>query len=139
VDEIEHKLSPTSIEYISERFPLDPSLLQPSLWTLFRRITLVGRGAPERLTIDIDLSFRHQDHEKSLPFLTICEVKRDAIGGNTEFMQILKKEHIYPGTSSKYCVGTVLLKEGVKYNRFKKTILKINKIGNVNKLSPASV
>ncbi|MFC2098207.1 polyphosphate polymerase domain-containing protein [Bacteroidota bacterium] len=131
VEQIEHELSENSKLYIDKRSPLDPSELGPSLWTIFRRITLVGTGSPERITIDIDLLFRHQDEEKSLPFLNIAEVKRNQSNGSTEFMKILKAASIYPSSSSKYCLGTILLKSPIKHNRFKQNILKINKIENV--------
>ncbi len=131
VDSIEHELSTKSADYISERSPLDPALLQPSMWTVFRRITLVGSGAPERITIDIDISFRYNDKDKSLPFLCICEVKREGTGGATEFMKILKSHRIYPGSSSKYCLGNVLLKDGIKNNCFRRLLRKLTKIENV--------
>ncbi|MCK4749089.1 MAG: VTC domain-containing protein, partial [Bacteroidales bacterium] len=130
---IEHELSEKSRSYIAERSNLDPYELTPALWTIFRRITLVGSGNPERITIDIDLSFRHMEEEKALPFLVICEVKRDQSRGFTQFMQILKARHIYPESNSKYCLGTLLLKSPAKYNRFKSNILKINKLENASR------
>ena len=138
VEQIEHELSENSKIYIEKRSPYKPSELSPSLWTIFRRITLVGTGFPERITIDIELSFRHQDNEKSLPFLAIVEVKRNQSNGSTEFMKILKAASIYPGSSSKYCLGTILLKSPIKYNRFKQNILEINKIENVYRSYPVT-
>lgn len=135
VAEIEQELSEKSAAFIAERSPLDPDQLQPSLWTIFRRVTLVGKNAPERITIDIDVSFRHEEKETILPFLCICEVKRDQAGGATDFMKILKANFIYPGASSKYCLGNVLLKEGIKYNRFKRLMLKIKKLEHANDYS----
>ncbi|HEC42771.1 MAG TPA: polyphosphate polymerase domain-containing protein [Bacteroides sp.] len=128
VDKIEHKLSVESGNYIEKQSPLNPEELSPALWTLFRRITLVSVSSLERITIDYEISFRHNEEEKALPFLCIAEVKRDKSNGSTEFMKILKAAHIYPGSSSKYCLGTILLKSPIKYNRFKENILKINKI-----------
>jgi len=137
-DRIEHELSEKSMTYIKEQSPLNASELHPALWTIFRRITLVGRRDPERITIDIDISFRHKNKEKGLPFLTICEVKRDQSKGSTDFMKILKAERIYPGSSSKYCLGTIFLKSPVKYNLFKSNIRKINKLENVYRSYPAT-
>ena len=138
VEKTEMELSDRSIEYIEEQAPLQASLLIPALWTIFRRITLVGRNNPERITIDHDLSFRHGDLEKQLPFLTICEVKRDSFAGSTDFMKNLGELSIHPGNSSKYCLGTVLLKDHVKYNRFKPNILKLNRIENDYRSYPAA-
>jgi len=137
-DRIEHELSEKSMTYIEERSPLISSELGPALLTIFRRITLVGRGDPERITIDIDISFRHEEKEKKLPFLTICEVKRDQSKGSTDFMKILKAERIYPRSCSKYCLGTILLKNQVKHNLFKRNILKINKLENVYRPYPVT-
>ena len=138
VEEIENELSGKSIQYIEEQAPLRAAFLRPALWTIFHRITLVGKNNPERITIDHDLSFRHGDLEKQLPFLTICEVKRDSFAGSTDFMKNLGKLSIHPGNSSKYCLGTVLLKDHVKYNRFKRNILKLNRLENDNRSYPAA-
>ena len=67
VEEIEEELSGKSIQYIEEQAPLRAAFLRPALWTIFHRITLVGKNNPERITIDHDLFFRHGDLEKQLP------------------------------------------------------------------------
>ena len=138
IDKIEHELSEQSRSYIEQHSPLAASELLPSLWTIFRRITLVGKENPERITIDIDLLFRFNENEKVLPSLTVCEVKRDQSRGSTDFMKILKEERIYPMSNSKYCLGTILLKSPIKYNRFKSNMRKINKLENVYRSYPAT-
>lgn len=130
VEKIEMELSGKSIQYIEELAPIPAAVLKPALWTVFRRITLVGKNSPERITIDHDLSFRHGEISKQLPFLAICEVKRDSFGGKSEFMRTLKELSIHTGKSSKYCLGTVLLKDQVKHNRFKNNLLKIKRLEN---------
>lgn len=135
---IEELPSAESLEYIKKHYPYGIEDLGPSLWTLFRRITLVGTDLPERITLDMDLSFRHGENEKRLPFLGICEVKRDQLRASTPFMKILKDSHIYPASISKYCLGTLLLKQAVKYNRFKRSMLAINKLENVYRSDPVA-
>ena len=135
---IENELSKESMSYIEKKSPVQASGLVPSLWTIFQRITLVGKDSQERITIDMDLTFRHLEVEKALPFLTICEVKRDQSNGSTEFMKILKSCRIYPAASSKYCLGTILLKSPVKHNRFNYNLRKINKIENVQRTYTAA-
>jgi hypothetical protein len=130
VEKTEMDLSGKSIEYIEEQSPLQADLLKSAMWTIFRRITLVGKDNPERITIDHDLSFRYGDDSRQIPFLTICEVKRDSFAGKSAFMRILDDMSIHPGNSSKYCLGTVLLKDHVKHNRFKPNILKLNRLEN---------
>jgi hypothetical protein len=137
-EKIEEALSDRSMAYLQKHYPLEVTNLGPALWTLFRRITLVGIELPERITIDIDLTFRHLQEEKAIPFASICEVKRDQCGGSTRFMKILKSSRIYPTSVSKYCLGTVLLNKAVKYNRFKINLLTLNKLKNVYRFDPAS-
>ena len=138
VEDIEMELSERSIRYIEKEAPMQASELIPAMWTLFRRITLVGRESPERITIDHELSFRYGDQEKHLPFLTICEVKRDSFAGKSAFVRILNELSIHPGNSSKYCLGTVLLKDGIKYNRFKRNILNLKRLENDYRSYPAA-
>jgi len=130
VEKTEMELSQRSIQYIEEQAPLQAALLEPALWTIFRRITLVGKTSPERITIDYELSFRQGEEEKHLPYYTICEVKRDSFSGHSAFIKTLRELSILPGNSSKYCLGTVLLNEYVKNNRFKDKILKIKRLEN---------
>lgn len=138
VEKTEMELSGLSIEYIEKQAPLQASILKPALWTIFRRITLVGKSSPERITIDFELSFKQGNKEKQLPFYTICEVKRDSFSGHSDFIKTLRDLSIFPGNSSKYCLGTVLLNEHVKNNRFKDKILKIKRLENDNRSYPAT-
>ncbi len=139
VEHAEEVLSERSLSFIHTHSPLDGTELVPSLWTIFRRITLVGLNSTERITVDIDLSFRHMEEEKTVPFLTVCEVKRNLHGGTTRFMQLLKSSRIYPGSCSKYCMGSVLLKQPLKYNNFKPHMLSLNKLKeNVHRYYPVA-
>jgi hypothetical protein len=138
VEGIEMVLSENSRQYIATQVPLQEIDLHAAMWTIFQRITLVGKDSPERITIDHDLSFSYEDLHKQLPFLTICEVKRDSIAGKSAFMKYLDELSIHPGKSSKYCLGTVLLKKHVKYNRFKSTILKLNRLENDYRSYPSA-
>jgi hypothetical protein len=138
VDTIEKDLSGRSKKYIEKQTPLQAAMLAPALWTIFQRLTLVGKRSPERITIDHDVLFRHEDRDIALPSLAICEVKRDSLAGTSEFMKLLKNLNIYPGTSSKYCLGTIMLNNHVKYNRFKSNVLKINRLENDYRSYPAA-
>jgi hypothetical protein len=128
IERMEDILSERSIEFIEKNTTLNASELIPSLWTIFQRITLVGEDPCERITLDTNLYFRSLEEERALPHLTICEVKRDRLSGTTPFMQILRSARIHPGSCSKYCLGSLLLKRPIKYNRFKSHILSLNKI-----------
>jgi SPX domain protein involved in polyphosphate accumulation len=138
VGKTEMELSEKSIEYVQDQSPLKASLLRPALWTIFQRVTLVGKNSAERITIDHDLSFRYRDQEKRLPFLTICEVKRDSFAGHSAIIKNLNELSIHPGNSSKYCLGTVLLKDQVKQNSFKRNLLKLKRLENDYRSYPAA-
>jgi hypothetical protein len=138
VEAAEMELSERSRQFITTQIPMCATDLRPALWTHFNRITLVGKNSPERITIDRHLSFRHGDESRTIPFLTICEVKRDGFAGRSAFMDILKELSIHKGNSSKYCLGIVLLKDGIKRNRFKMNLLKIKHLENDFRSYPAA-
>ena len=43
--------------FVAAHAPVAPDALGAKLWNAFRRVTLVGRLRPERLTLDLGLSF----------------------------------------------------------------------------------
>ncbi|NRA13863.1 MAG: polyphosphate polymerase domain-containing protein [Crocinitomicaceae bacterium] len=98
----------------------------------FSRITFVGINHNERLTFDFDLSFFNDDKEVVLTNLVIAELKQARVIRTSPFYAVMKELLIRPFRISKYCIGIIELygKENVKYNRFKKKLLKINKLRN---------
>jgi len=131
VENIESELTERSVQFIEKYTGLDARQLKPSIWTKFARITLVDETDRERITIDINLRFEGSSDKIELPFLVISEVKLDRFVGMNKFAKILKENNIYPGTMSKYGIGTALLNPGIKQNRFKEKIIKLNKLRNV--------
>ena len=103
--------------------------ITPHLWTKFHRITLVNKAKTERLTIDMDLLWENvlNGQSKTFPNLVIIELKRD---GNipSKMTQIMMNQRIKPLKISKYCIGTALTTPGLKRNRFKSKIRKIEKL-----------
>jgi hypothetical protein len=102
--------------------------LIPTLWNNFSRITLVNKNIPERITLDLGLSFTNKN--KTFPFekVVIAEVKQERINLHSPFIQILKLFGIRETSLSKYCVGSLYCYKGLKYNNFKEKLLKIEKI-----------
>lgn len=96
----------------------------------FHRITLVGRKHVERLTFDINLEFSGNNHTKKFDHLVIAELKQERLIRTSPFYSIMKRMLIRPYRLSKYCIGVIELygRENVKYNRFKKKLLKIIKL-----------
>lgn len=108
------------------------SELSPKLRTMFHRITLVNKAKTERLTIDMDLVWDNvvSGEKKTFGELVIIELKRD---GNvpSKMTHIMLDLRLHPLKISKYCIGTALTTPGIKKNRFKSKIRKIEKMLNV--------
>lgn len=102
--------------------------LQPSLWNRFKRITLVNLKDNERVTIDLHLTYSMNDLEKTYHNLVVIEVKQHRFDRKSMFVKTLKKNSYNPYSISKYCIGIVNLYPHLKYNLFKRKLLKINKI-----------
>lgn len=103
--------------------------LKPSLIVEFDRLTFADRNSGERLTVDINLTFTGKDSSTGVMYnLVVAEIKREGRTLNQRFFQFLKTMAIQPTKFSKYCLGLAMTEKNLKYNRFKKYILKINKL-----------
>lgn len=119
-------------DFIAEKSRYAWSEIRPHLSTTFDRITLVNKAKTERLTIDTHLVWTNviTGESKSFPELVIIELKRD---GNmpSPMAKILLEQRVKPLKISKYCIGTALTTPGLKQNRFKDKIRRIERtIGN---------
>ena len=127
-------------DFIAAKSRYQWSELSPHLSTKFHRITLVNKAKTERLTIDMDLTWDNvvTGERKTFPELVIIELKRDgrakptpdpSVNGEEKSMvDILQSLRIHPLKISKYCIGTALTTPGLKKNRFKDKIRKIEKM-----------
>lgn len=102
--------------------------LRPTLNNSFKRMTLVDREEKERATIDIGLNVSADGTNKTFEKLVIIELKQVRIDRSSKLFEIVKKHGIHPYRISKYCIGMVTTKNNIKYNIFKRKLLKINKI-----------
>ncbi len=109
---------------------LDPKSIRPTLHVNFKRITLVCRDMSERLTIDIDLVTSNSTRQKDFRNIVIAEVKQDGKNLHSPFFKVMRKYRIHENRFSKYCMGIIYTHPGIKINRFKPRILKLNKITN---------
>ena len=121
----------TVSSFIDTKSRYEWSQITPHLWTKFHRITLVNKAKTERLTIDLDLVWDNviSGEKKTFSDLVIVELKRD---GNvpSKMTHIMLAHRIHPLKISKYCIGTALTTPGLKRNRFKAKIRKIEKLLN---------
>ena len=119
-------------QLLKKYIAVNPGDLSAKLWIYYSRITLAHKDFTERVTIDINLKFTSKVREKSLSEVIIAEVKQDKVSLSSPFIQLMRKEKIQPMRLSKYCIGTILTNENIKYNRFKPKLLTINKIAYGN-------
>ncbi len=123
--------SDSELEFLKHHVQQTACCLHPVLENHFRRITLAGLKTNERITIDYDLSFcSPEGNEKKLPFITIVELKREGYSGYSPITEILKSFQIHPTGFSKYCIGSVLVRNMEKKNLLKSKLLLINKLQN---------
>jgi hypothetical protein len=104
--------------------------LQPVMWNSFNRLTLVHKQLNERLTLDLNLTFKWENELHNFDNLIIAELKQEVMNRNSTFFQLMKTRCIRPYRLSKYCIGSIQLygKDGLKFNRFKKKLLTLKKI-----------
>ncbi len=119
--------SEESLEFLQSIFGNRPNVI-PQLWTFFSRITLVHRHCPERVTFDCDLNFRFDENDRQLPGTVIAEIKQTYDNRHSPIREQLRYLGIRPLRVSKYCLGSMLLKPHLKYNRFKSKLRTIERI-----------
>ena len=117
--------------FLSEWITEDFEQLNISLENTFQRVTLVHKTDQERVTIDFNLNFGMKNQTIPLDELVIIEIKQSRINRNSLISKLLRSKLIRPFRLSKYCIGCILLDDGLKYNRFKSKLLKINQIQKV--------
>ena len=102
--------------------------LKPVLWNSYERITLVHKLQKERVTLDLNIQFEWNETAITFDHFIIAELKQPKQTHRSVFYQVMKKEGIRPYRISKYCLGILNLHKdnGIKYNRFKKKLLKLN-------------
>ena len=125
------KISPEDSNFIKEA-GISNSALIPTLLNNFSRITLVSKNLDERLTLDLNLTFKWNGKEKVVKNIVVAELKQKKAMRNSPFYQLMKNRLIRPLRISKYTIGIIMLYgiDNIKYNRFKKKLLKLKKIQN---------
>ncbi len=119
-------------QFLAEISPYCFDALRPSLQNSFQRITLVDKEETERITIDLDLTYKGIDssHIHKMEDLVIIEMKQGVGSTHSFFYNYLRDMSIQPVNMSKYCMGMTLIYPALKSNRFKKKLRLINKITN---------
>lgn len=118
-------------EFIQTRAAIDPGSLKPVLENHFKRMTFTGFNTPERITLDLDLSFRSPEGKSSeLPMVAILELKSQGVAAHSPFSELIRQFSVYPTPFSKYCTGCAILYDLPLKSILKPIILLLNRIEN---------
>ena len=113
--------------FMNKHIKIDLAQIKPVINTTFTRITLVSKLFNERVTIDLNLSFKNnEDKVLNTDNISIIEVKCNKHTGNTTVRKALKDNNVRPGGFSKYCIGRAALDKTLKRNKFKRKLKLIN-------------
>jgi len=121
----------SAVDFINRHVKVDTNVLKPVLINSFKRITLVGFNMPERVTIDMDLSYgRPEGETANLPLIAVVELKNEGFATRSHLSGIIKQLSVYPTAFSKYCIGNALLYDLPLKNILKPKLLLLNRIEN---------
>jgi len=126
--EIVKELEGQAKEFLIEVSGHDPAIYKAQIWVNYKRHTFVSKTTQERLTIDTDLTFIDDKNRKTYNGLVIAEVKQGSSLDKSPFIALMKKYGVRAKSISKYCLGVISLHPEIKQNRFKPTLLYLNKI-----------
>ena len=131
VNDLSNEMTSDHAEFVKNS-GIDNKELVPSLLNRFSRITLVSKNLEERLTLDLNLAFEWKGNKETVDNIIIAELKQNKSKRNSPFYELMKSNQLRPLKISKYCIGIIKMygKSNIKYNRFKKKLLKIQKIQN---------
>lgn len=124
--QIDESIKDNAEDLLNNKTPLQSDNLEAKLWVNYSRITFVNKYSPERVTIDLNLTFINKEQNKTINNLVIAEVKQDKAIVSA-FIKVMKKYHIREGAISKYCYGVITLFEKIKHNNFKPKLILIKK------------
>lgn len=127
--EIDGFIKDAAEELLLLKTPLKTNSLEAKIWVNYSRITLVNKNSPERVTIDVDLTFKNNEQSKTINNLVIAEVKQEKVLSSA-FIRVMKKHHIREGSISKYCYGVITLFDNIKHNNFKPNLILLKKTLN---------
>jgi hypothetical protein len=104
----------------------------------FKRITLVNHEQTERVTLDYNLNFTsNESGEKlDLPGVAVAEIKFENHLTGSALHAAMRTFRIRPRRFSKYAIGMALLHPGLKQNRFKNKVRKVNQINESYHYTP---
>lgn len=112
------QLSPELRAFVDPGTGMGAAFLRPTLANAFSRITLVGRQAPERVTLDLDLRFASPEASLSKRGIVIVELKQARFDRRSPFAELMRALGARPTGFSKYGCGVAWLYPTVQHNHF---------------------
>ena len=113
---------------------------ETTLFVNYQRITLLNNNSQERITIDLNLSFRNAtDQVQSIQDkVFIIEIKQDKKSALSPCRERLKTLGYNDLNFSKYCIGSILTTDNnkdvkrIKFNRFKSVLHQLDKLNTLH-------
>lgn len=149
---LEVKLKNNKRHTIKERIPIDaaglPALTEHREFLLNRgieridelvetqvcdyfRVAFTNWSRDERITLDFDLNYSDSDGQRRVAAgdIAVIELKQAGYGTTSKLHRLFRRHRLRASSFSKYCIGLCLLRNGeIKCNRFKRTLLRMEKI-----------
>ena len=129
VDEVSSSPGARELDFLKQHLGSCPAL-QTTLDVRFFRFTLVHKSEPDRITIDVGLETRGPGEWYQNGNLVIAEIKQPRYRPDSIFFKVMQSANIPEMRLSKYCLGMLQTWPGIKYNRFKPKLLRLNQILN---------
>lgn len=123
----ESGLDPTDRAFIAEHCGYAADLA-PTIWTDFRRLTLLSIEFNERVTIDLGLQFHRDGDRADVGQVAIVEVKQAPFCVRSPAMQALRTIGVRKASASKYCTATMLTRTGLRFNRLRPVLRTIERL-----------
>ena len=122
------ELTPDADRFIATHSRIEPRRLEPVLWNRFDRITLLSKTGPERLTLDIRLTYHNAVSRAALPEIAVAELKQEEIDRSSIVFRHMASLGVRPTGFSKYCIGVPMLYPNVRHNRIKPKLRLIRQV-----------
>ncbi len=129
VDCVCERLNECNPDFLEVNTEYSADKLLPALNVKYNRITLLHNTRPEKITLDSGIEFTGEDFTTNTNGLVIVE-KKSKKPNRSDFDDRIIKHNAKKIRISKYCLGTLLTNESIKYNRFKNKLLTLNKVCN---------
>lgn len=107
-----------------------PDKLVESQICSYDRVAFARESTGERLTVDFNLEYEDIESQRKVKVkdMAIVEIKQSALNYSSALSKVLKNSQTRSLSFSKYCIGFGVLEKAVKTNRFKRTLMMIEKI-----------